>query len=143
MTKTKQRSPYDLLDSLAGQFPKCFVLNPQLRRPLKVGIRNDIVARGIGMIEGEINAALATYTRHPGYLHCSTSAGAVRIDLSGDAAGTVTAEEAKNARERLGAQSPKSTPPPAPKPEPVRPDGLAELRVAAERRKNERNATSG
>ncbi len=130
----KQRPAGGLLAALAEQFPQAFSLNPQRRRPLKVGIKIDLKVRAIAMTDRDINAALHLYCNHPGSWHASTSEGAARVDLDGLPAGAVTAEEARHAREKLGAQSPKS-PPPAPEPKPVKLDGLAELRASAQQRK--------
>ena len=59
------------------------------RRPLKVGIHQDIVA-AVGIAPVELGLALA-----------KLEPGAARIDLAGQAAGAVTEDEAKQAKEAL------------------------------------------
>lgn len=83
-----------VIELLAERFPQCFAVYELRRRPLKVGIRDDIVAAINGAIEPRwLNRALSFYTHNVGYLH-SLRAGAVRIDLDGNAAGEVTEEQA-------------------------------------------------
>ncbi len=82
---------------LAAAFPKCFAVYERRRRPLKIGIRQDILARLPAMDTGELSDALRRYCRNLTYLRI-LQAGAGRIDLDGKPAGSVTAD----AREHAG-----------------------------------------
>jgi ProP effector len=77
----------------ADIYPRTFFPNQAERRPLKLGVRNDLVADTArhGLSDAELRRALSQYCRSPGYLAACTE-GAVRIDLNGMPAGTVTAE---------------------------------------------------
>ncbi len=77
---------------LVVALPAAFTLDPTLVRPVKLGIRNDS--------RRHINAALRSYCNSVPYLRTSTE-GAMRIDLTGEPVGTVTATEARHATERL------------------------------------------
>jgi len=85
---------------LADRFPQSFFVAERERRPLKTGIFRDIrAALGDGIDELQLSAALAMYCRAVGYLkHCKE--GTPRIDLSGEPAGEVSADEARFARGR-------------------------------------------
>ena len=75
---------------LVAAFPAAFTLQPALVRPIKLGIRNDLYAQS-AISRRRITAALAS------------TEGAVRIDLAGEPAGTVTATEARHAMDGLAA----------------------------------------
>jgi sRNA-binding protein len=84
---------------LAAVFPAAFTLDPTLVQPVKLGIKGDIYAQS-AISRRRIKAALRAYCNRVHYLRASTE-GVVRIDLTGEAAGTVTATEARHATERL------------------------------------------
>jgi sRNA-binding protein len=63
-------------------------LNNGTHRPLKIGIGNDLVARGV-LGQREVNAALKRYIDRLMYQKC-LAAGGARIDLEGNAAGEVS-----------------------------------------------------
>jgi ProP effector len=84
---------------LVVAFPAAFTLDPTLVRPVKLGIRNDIYAHS-AISRRHIKAALRFYCNSVPYLRTSTE-GAMRIDLTGEPVGTVTATEARHATERL------------------------------------------
>ena len=86
---------------LVVAFPAAFTLDPTLVRPLKLGIKDDIYAQS-AISRRHIKAALRSYCNSVHYLGASTE-GAMRIDLTGEPAGTVTATEARHATERLAA----------------------------------------
>jgi ProP effector len=86
---------------LAERFPKCFTLDETRRPPLKIGIREDIVAYDV-ISSRKLGLALRTYCRNPVYLQ-SIKVGAKRIDLDGNVTSIVTADEEQIARERLRA----------------------------------------
>jgi len=119
-------------------------LNAQKRRPIKVGIHNDIAAAipDLGLIE--IKRALRFYCSDLRY-HRACVAGADRLDLDGNGAGTVTAAQAQNAKRLIAGieaklaqrrqHRAKSSAPPAPT-APKR-LSLANLREAAAMRKSQ------
>jgi ProP effector len=86
---------------LAAAFPAAFTLDPTLVRPVKLGIKDDVYGQS-AISRRRITAALRSYCNSAHYLRASTE-GAVRIDLIGEPAGTVTATEARHATERLAA----------------------------------------
>jgi ProP effector len=119
---------------LAETFPKCFAVFEQRRQPLKIGIHADIAAALDGAITlEELSNALRFYTGNVGYLR-SLRAGAPRIDLDGQPAGVVTAEETAFAKTRLRAQRKNSAKPAVPTAAPKR-LGLADLKAAALQRR--------
>jgi ProP effector len=89
------------ISELVVAFPAAFTLDPMLVRPLKLGIKDDLYGQS-AISHRRITAALRAYCNSVHYLKASTE-GAARIDLAGEAAGTVTATEAYHARERLAA----------------------------------------
>jgi ProP effector len=80
---------------LVKAFPAAFTLDSALVRPLKLGIKDDIYARS-DMSHRRITAALRSYCSSANYLTACTE-GAVRVDLTGELAGSVTAVEAEHA----------------------------------------------
>jgi sRNA-binding protein len=86
---------------LAVAFPAAFTLDPTLVRPFKLGIKDDIYAQS-AISRRRIAAALRSCCNSVHYLRASTE-GAVRIDLTGEPAGTVTGTEARHATERVSA----------------------------------------
>jgi sRNA-binding protein len=84
---------------LVVAFPAAFTLDPTLVRPVKLGIKDDIYTQS-AISRRRITAALRSYCNSVDYLRVSTE-GAVRIDLTGEPAGTVTTTEARHATERL------------------------------------------
>jgi ProP effector len=83
---------------LVVAFPAAFTLDPTLVRPFKLGIKDDICTQS-AISRRRITAALRSYCNSMHYLRVSTE-GAVRIDLTGEPAGTVTTTEARHATER-------------------------------------------
>jgi ProP effector len=81
---------------LAERFPAAFFTFEGQRRPLKIGIAVDIGEAVPEINKEHLQWALARYCMSPGYLRSLTS-GAVRVDLAGDPAGTVTEEAAAKA----------------------------------------------
>jgi ProP effector len=137
-----------IIEQLAKRWPRCFVLRRDRRRPLKIGIHDDIVAQLDVALPGvsldELKRAMCHYVRNSAY-HSKLTLGAERIDLDGAAVGVVTEAEVvhglakhaeiraarKRKREAQKAQAQKVQPPPTAPPR----DGLAQLRAAAQRRK--------
>jgi ProP effector len=118
----KKAEAHAAITLLVELFPRTFFVHEAKRRPLKIGIAADLIARINGAIRPhELTGALAAYTRNAGYLR-SMRTGAARVGLDGTPAGAVTAEEAARAAEQLGtkllrnAARKKAKPVPAPVP---------------------------
>ena len=88
---------HEAIAQLAALFPSCF---RQPCEPLKIGIHNDIIARHPELRPSVLANALKAYTRSLGYLE-TIKAGAARIDLEGNPAGTVTAADEENAKRKI------------------------------------------
>jgi ProP effector len=86
---------------LVAAFPAAFTLDRTLVRPVKLGIKDDLYGQ-CAISHRRITAALRSYCNSVHYLRASTE-GAVRIDLAGEPAGTVTATQARHATEGLAA----------------------------------------
>ncbi|WP_052710274.1 ProQ/FINO family protein [Azospirillum thiophilum] len=95
--------------ALAVAFPACF--NPPKskapKRPLKIGITADIVARGVTGEDGQplsrkrIERAVRDYCLGTKY-DAALIPGAIRIDLDGNPAGSVSASHAASRRREEG-----------------------------------------
>jgi ProP effector len=86
---------------LADRWPTAFRLTGE-RLPLKVGIDADVVTEiGSSLARWRLGGAIGLYTSSALYLRAMQD-GAARVDLQGNPAGIVTAEDAASARERLG-----------------------------------------
>jgi sRNA-binding protein len=97
----KHKDNLAVIELLAETFPACFFVLQQRRRPLKLGIFDDVLAALDGVATAkEIALALRLYTSNGAYLRACKE-GEARIDLNGNAVGCVTTEEASHARERL------------------------------------------
>jgi ProP effector len=91
---------HDGIDKLAELFPHCFFGQTHLRRPLKIGIRDDIFARHPELQTGRIRSALRTYAQNVSYWVLLT-AGTPRVDLDGNVAGEVTIEDEQDAQRKI------------------------------------------
>ena len=155
-TTTRNAKADAALALLCERWPKCFFMFPGRRLPLKIGIHKDIPD---GLIEPKIlRLAFRLYVNNPGYLN-AMRLGVARVDLNGEAAGTVGENDAKSAQARLNGirkfrknrkqprrekavQDVVAAPPPAPSPapplrrqQPSQRDSLASLREAARKRR--------
>jgi sRNA-binding protein len=90
----------DSISMLAERYPRCFFVNPRLRRPLKKNIVADLQKDGIAMASELISASVDWYTSHISYQYC-LEAGATRVDLEGKEAGTVTELEKRAAQKKI------------------------------------------
>lgn len=82
---------------LAERWPATFAVFEARRRPLKVGVHNDIIAALDGAVTAaELGSALRYYTHNPFYLD-RLREGAARVGLDGKTAGEVTATQAADA----------------------------------------------
>jgi len=132
---------------LAELYPKCFSVYEGRRRPLKIGIHKDILAAVDGALTPlELSRALGIYCSNPAYLG-HTRKGAWRLDLDGNPAGTVTADEEAHAKATLAGirtkkevrtAAAKATAQPA-IPQPAKRLSLADLKAAALARKTSLN----
>ena len=126
---------------LAEFYPKCFSIYEERRRPLKLKIHLDIQAAldGGAITTAELHNALGAYCSNPIYLG-ALRRGACRLDLNGEPAGTVTADEEAHAKATLArikakqknrAAAAKAAAPPAKR------LSLADLKAAAVARKKD------
>jgi sRNA-binding protein len=82
----------DNIAVLAALFPAAFSAEPsRAHRPLKVGIGDELVARGV-LGAREVNAALKQYVDRLKYQKC-LAAGGARFDLEGNVAGEVSRQQ--------------------------------------------------
>ncbi len=93
---------------LAERYPKCFFEDPRLRKPLKKNIVVDLQNDGIPVAYELLAPALDWYQTHFGYQY-SLQAGAKRLDLNGNEAGTVTEQEQRAAEIKIKAGKQKLT----------------------------------
>jgi ProP effector len=91
---------HEIIASLAESFPQAFFVLGKLRRPLKIGIRDDLRPL-VSFSEDNLKSALHRYTRADAYLRACTVEGTQRIGLDGNAAGEVTARDAAHAERVL------------------------------------------
>lgn len=90
--------PDTALPVLIERWPRCFFAHPRNRRPLKIGIADDILAAGV-LTNDELSLTLRVYTGHIRYLE-TCIAGVSRIGLDGEPAGEVSLAAAAHARVR-------------------------------------------
>ena len=88
-------APATVLPALIEAYPACF--DWEQPRPLKIGIHQDLVAAGFE--KAAIKRALGRYCNRPLYRR-ALQAGAVRLDLQGQASGVVAADEVRTAPRR-------------------------------------------
>jgi ProP effector len=88
------------IDKLAGLFPHCFFRRSHLRRPLKLGIHEDIIAQHPELDRTLIGRGLNAYTHSTTYW-LTLSAGTPRINLDGNLAGEVTLKEEEHAKRKI------------------------------------------
>jgi sRNA-binding protein len=82
--------------------PKLIFVYEGRRRPLAIGIRDQIAERVAGSITpDELNLALRAYTSNTGYLRAMSRPGAQRIDCEGHPVGAVSPEHAAGAAKSL------------------------------------------
>jgi len=96
-----------VISLLAEKWPCCFSIPESRRRPLKLGIREDVLASLDGAIPaGKVSAALRWYVSSPEYQRRLVHR-AWRVDLNGRPAGSVSEEDEAHARTLLFAMQPK------------------------------------
>jgi len=90
---TNLKTIQDTKEELYKRFPLCFMIS---KRPLKIGIKEDLFACAPDIARNKVRTILRLYTDETSYL-ASVITGAERIDLLGKVVGRVTTEEAKQA----------------------------------------------
>ncbi|HEY1244031.1 MAG TPA: ProQ/FinO family protein [Hyphomicrobiaceae bacterium] len=99
--KPDTKAAYATVELLAATWPKAFSVEFAGRKPFKVGISKDIAAATEGAITPEeLETAMSLYCNGKPYLK-KLKEDAERVDLDGHPAGTVTADQAANARRRI------------------------------------------
>jgi sRNA-binding protein len=130
---------------LAELFPRAFAVYELRRRPLKLGIRDNIIARiGDVITPRELAQAMRLYCRNTGYLQ-AVARGDARVDLDGNAVGVVSAEHSAQAATELkirAQREAKRRKRAAAAAEPPKPLGLADLRRAGQLRQLRRREQS-
>jgi ProP effector len=91
---------------LTQRYPQAFPLDASLIRPLKIGVREDILAAHPEMDPLELGRVLTRWCWRPRYWRV-LAAGSPRIDLTGQPAGEVSPEQARHAQETLKARTEK------------------------------------
>jgi len=90
------------IDLLAELYPRCF--SRTNRRPLKIGVCEEVISQHPEMSRHRIKRLLKTYTQSPEYWSTLT-AGAPRIDLAGNVAGEVTAADEEDAKRKIAKEA--------------------------------------
>ena len=104
MTPTERVDTAAIITRLAEMFPQAFSVYEGRRRPLAIGIRDQIAERvGDAITPDELSAALRAYTRNPGGYLRAMARGGARIDLEGNPAGMIIAEQAAAATKAVAA----------------------------------------
>ena len=88
-----------LYDDLHQRYPRTFVRDPEQMHPLKIGIAHDLRVC-VATPPRVLNYVLRRYTTQPAYLR-ALIAQKPRLDLCGQAVGTVTHDEREVAKARL------------------------------------------
>ena len=88
-----------LYDELHQQYPQAFFRDPEKMYPLKIGIDHDLQAL-VATPKRVLHYCLQRYTSQPAYLR-ALIAQKPRLDLSGQAVGTVSDDERESAQLRL------------------------------------------
>lgn len=96
----KCRRAEEMRKLLVEKFPACFAPKGAQKRPLKIGIMEDLVAAFPDVPRSKIGTGLYDYTSGPTYIG-NLKAGAERIDLDGNPVGIVTEDEEKSAAHRM------------------------------------------
>jgi ProP effector len=104
MTVTATTEAEATVTVLAETFPECFRVLGIRRRPIKIGIDQDIAARLAGAVTPEaLVQGLRYYCNSIDYLEHMIK-GTWRVDLDGNAVGEVTAEEELHSKEKIAAR---------------------------------------
>ena len=99
MNPTKIAKARAIIERLAETWPAAFSVFQERRRPLRIGIREDILAV-LEIDPRELGLALGIYCRNQAYLR-AIARRHDRVDLAGQVVDTVTAEQAEAAAKAL------------------------------------------
>ncbi|MCU7647081.1 ProQ/FinO family protein [Pseudomonas piscis] len=105
-TKPREQDPaVEAIWRLQKHFPLAFPVNPAPKVPLKEGIFKDAEQHLelLGLTSEQLKLGIATWCKGSRYWACMTQ-DAPRLDLDGQAAGTVTASQALHARQQASRQ---------------------------------------
>ncbi|ERO65709.1 MULTISPECIES: ProQ/FinO family protein [Pseudomonas] len=105
-TKPREQDPaVEAIWRLQKHFPLAFPVNPAPKVPLKEGIFKDAEQHLelLGLTSEQLKLGIATWCKGSRYWTCMTQ-DAPRLDLDGQAAGTVTASQALHARQQASRQ---------------------------------------
>ncbi|MFH4618427.1 RNA chaperone ProQ [Vibrio furnissii] len=98
----KLKNSKEVIAYIAECFPNCFTLEGEAK-PLKIGIFQDLADRlneDSKVSKTQLRAALRQYTSSWRYLH-GVKAGAVRVDLDGNACGVLEEQHVEHAKVAL------------------------------------------
>ncbi|ELX7503377.1 RNA chaperone ProQ [Vibrio fluvialis] len=98
----KLKNSKEVIAYIAECFPNCFTLEGEAK-PLKIGIFQDLAKRlseDSKVSKTQLRAALRQYTSSWRYLH-GVKAGAVRVDLDGNACGVLEEQHVEHAKAAL------------------------------------------
>jgi sRNA-binding protein len=96
---TSKTEAAEIIAELTKLYPKAFSTDPAQVRPLAIGLK-DVLLQQCTRPPKHLENAMRRYTGSAGYLK-ATVEGAVRVDLHGQDAGTVTVYQAEYAKRRL------------------------------------------
>ena len=82
---------------MVQRFPLCFVPRGTNKKPLAIGIREQVIARCSDLSPDDIALALRDYTRGLHHYRSQLFFGAGRVDLDGKPCGSVSREDAEHA----------------------------------------------
>jgi sRNA-binding protein len=106
-TIMKSQEPVDtaaIITRMAELCPKAIFVYEGRRRPLAIGIRDQIIERVAGSLTPEeVKLALRAYTRNPGGYLRAMARGGVRIDIEGNPVGAVTSQQQVSATKAVAA----------------------------------------
>ena len=96
-----RRAREEWLPALIARYPQTFFEDPRQRKPLKIGVHKDILADDANELASyQLTSALRWYTGALGY-QLSIQENADRINLAGEVAGQVSADDATAAAEKV------------------------------------------
>lgn len=87
-------------EQLVGRFPKLFSPKGKQKKPIKVGIHEDILKKCPELSLDDVKLALRNYTGGPTYLE-NIKLGQPRFDLDGQPAGTIEDKDVNYAFHRM------------------------------------------
>ena len=100
---TVTKAVSELIDIIQEEFPAAFPQKPDKKVPLKIGIYEDLLEWGTarGYSTSKIRRVLGAWCQGRRYYEALTAEGAVRVDLYGNAIGSVSENDAAIAKKQL------------------------------------------